>query len=637
MRKFIIETFILLFLSMSVPLAESVSVSSTEQIAKAYSLFIQAKGFELDGDLRQAEKLYNEVLALDPGAINAYLKIAEIKASERDFKKAVEIIEKANSIQESHEAFRTLGRIYWTMSRMKEAEKNYSRAMESAPEDEHFYLEYTRFLLDADKPSEALAILKKLEAESSLSDTAFLFLAEVYSKLDDAVNEEASLKSAVRSNPQNYDALLMLAQIYEERSDLEEAAESYESALKVTGSRDIGIKRKLGIVSYKLGNYRKAADLLSDVMYFDQGNVQTIKTLADSLRNTGNYKDADVYYLELIGKDPSDIDFRYAYGESLYRQRKYDEAVVQFDIVLKKLKSFKTGSEIAEQFMKDLRLKRAMVIFDGGDKNRAVSIVREIIKNEDIPSVDSFVVLLSMYISSERFDEAIEALNEAFIHRPGNIKLRLMQIDIMELTGKIEKASALVEQLLENDELSSEIYSVCASFYIRNGLFGKAADILVKASAVYPDHEGLLFQLGAAHERNGNIVESMNAFEQVLKIDPGSAQAMNYLGYMMIENGTDMGRAMELIENAVEIDGENPAYLDSLGWAYFKTGGDLMKARKLLEKAVEIDEDPVIWDHLGDIYLELGLEKAALKSWKKALEMEIENGEKVRKKILAIE
>ena len=69
-------------------------------------------------------------------------------------------------------------------------------------------------------------------------------------------------------------------------------------------------------------------------------------------------------------------------------------------------------------------------------------------------------------------------------------------------------------------------------------------------------------------------------------------------------------------------DKDNAAYVDSLGWVLFRRG-KIEEARKELERAVKLDEegDPVIFDHLGDVYLRLRMRPEASRAWQRALEL----------------
>ena len=57
-----------------------------------------------------------------------------------------------------------------------------------------------------------------------------------------------------------------------------------------------------------------------------------------------------------------------------------------------------------------------------------------------------------------------------------------------------------------------------------------------------------------------------------------------------------------------EEDQDTAAFVDSLGWVLFRRG-EIEAARKELERATTLPDgdDPVIWDHLGDVYQRLRL------------------------------
>jgi tetratricopeptide (TPR) repeat protein len=67
-------------------------------------------------------------------------------------------------------------------------------------------------------------------------------------------------------------------------------------------------------------------------------------------------------------------------------------------------------------------------------------------------------------------------------------------------------------------------------------------------------------------------------------------------------------------------DRDNAAYLDSLGWVLFRRG-KLAEAIEQLEKAAALEHganDPVVWDHLGDVYSRFNEPVKAQSAWKKA-------------------
>jgi tetratricopeptide (TPR) repeat protein len=69
---------------------------------------------------------------------------------------------------------------------------------------------------------------------------------------------------------------------------------------------------------------------------------------------------------------------------------------------------------------------------------------------------------------------------------------------------------------------------------------------------------------------------------------------------------------------------------------YYKKG-EYEKALQYLQKAVQmVPDDPIMLEHLGDVYLKLNDKANALKLYKKSLENKEKDKEALEKKIRAI-
>ncbi len=115
------------------------------------------------------------------------------------------------------------------------------------------------------------------------------------------------------------------------------------------------------------------------------------------------------------------------------------------------------------------------------------------------------------------------------------------------------------------------------------------------------------------------IPQAEEWLEQVLDEFPDDVSAMNDLGYLWVEENKRLERAERMIRKAVEADPENAAYRDSLGWALYRLGR-YQEALGELEKATANETDPVIFDHLGDVYQKLQQPDKAREAWRRALE-----------------
>lgn len=141
----------------------------------------------------------------------------------------------------------------------------------------------------------------------------------------------------------------------------------------------------------------------------------------------------------------------------------------------------------------------------------------------------------------------------------------------------------------------------------------------------------LYFALGAAYEQDGQIDSAISTFEEILSHEPDHAASLNYLGYLLADNGIRLEYARELLERAVSLQPNNAAFLDSYGWVFYRLG-DYDAAVQYLSSAAELDSDPVIYDHFGDALYARGETDRAREWWQRALEQQPDN-QTIREKL----
>src|SRR5438094_1300443 len=98
---------------------------------------------------------------------------------------------------------------------------------------------------------------------------------------------------------------------------------------------------------------------------------------------------------------------------------------------------------------------------------------------------------------------------------------------------------------------------------------------------------------------------------------------------------TLFSEARTLVVRSVQMDPDNGAYVDSFGWVLYRLG-DLAGAREQLERAVRLTEgDPVVREHLGDVYVDLRLPDLAREQYRLGAAAEGENAKRVGDKLRA--
>lgn len=212
----------------------------------------------------------------------------------------------------------------------------------------------------------------------------------------------------------------------------------------------------------------------------------------------------------------------------------------------------------------------------------------------------------------ERLDEALARINKLIAERPDNQDALVARGNLMRLHEKWSEAA--------------EAYTVA----------------LDKLGSPEPQHWTMVYFRAISHERAGNWEAAEADFRTALELEPDHPSVLNYLGYSLVDQGQKLDEAMDMIEKAVELRPNDGFIVDSLGWAHYKLG-NYDEAVKHLERAVSLScgdhqcsADPVINDHLGDAYWEVGRRIEARFQWSHARDSEPEPEElaKIERKLV---
>ena len=162
----------------------------------------------------------------------------------------------------------------------------------------------------------------------------------------------------------------------------------------------------------------------------------------------------------------------------------------------------------------------------------------------------------------------------------------------------------------------------------------QALEVMQDAVKRWPDDMSLLFLMGNILDESGDKQAAFKLMETIIAREPDNFQALNYVGYTLAEANQEIDRAVTLLERATGLAPDRAYIVDSLAWAYFRagrTGDALREIRRAVSLGAKIDA--AIWEHYGDIAQSSGLSEEARKAYGKALELEPDNAEELRKKL----
>jgi tetratricopeptide (TPR) repeat protein len=219
---------------------------------------------------------------------------------------------------------------------------------------------------------------------------------------------------------------------------------------------------------------------------------------------------------------------------------------------------------------------------------------------------------------TRHYDDAIARYREvAEGDRAWLAKLRIAAV--MGKQGHVQAAREFLGKL-EPDGRDQEIeLKQAEAQLLQDAGDYKAADaVLTAALADEPDSVELLYDAAMVSEKLDRLDEAEARLKRLIELKPDNAQALNALGYTLVDRTQRAVEGMQLIERAHALAPSDPFILDSMGWAHFRLG-NLSESEKFLRRALAERPDPEIAAHLGEVLWAKGERDDAQEVWQSQL------------------
>ena len=226
------------------------------------------------------------------------------------------------------------------------------------------------------------------------------------------------------------------------------------------------------------------------------------------------------------------------------------------------------------------------------------------------------------YIRQGYLDEAVGQLKIVVKLQPKSSQAHYLLALIYSSQKKYRLAADEYELILKiaskNNPDNFEIYAYLAQLYYALHKYSEAVDQLTQILQVQPKNISAIFLLGAVYSDLDQKEKAKESFQKVLSLEPDHDGALNSLAYMDAQEGINLDQALKMIRRAINLDPSNGAYYDTLGWVLFKLGFNA-ESLMALEKAQYYILDPIIYEHMGDVYKTVNEPALARKFWLKSL------------------
>lgn len=582
--------------------------------------------------LRQAIDEYKLALQFDPSSTEIVIQLAEAyRTSGRTREAVVEARQLLEKEPDNLAARRLLGRIYFQTLGELDPNTPPRQTLQLAIE------QYEHII--------------RLEPDDT---DALLTLARLYRMNNDLDKAEAVLKKLLELEPESEAGLAALASLYSDRGEPDKATALLQGVEGATSSSVLGA---LAQAYEQAGETDKALDAYRRALQFDQDNLELRRRLAELLLRTDRLDAALGEYQALTEADPEDAESFLRLSQIHRHQKHFPEAWAAIEAA-KKLASdnLEIGfneallyeaqgnfngalavlsemvarmTHASGQYSDEEKRSRAIVLERLGTTYRQMEIFDEAVKAfelllplEEESARRGYAQIAETYRQARQLDDGKAILRQALERFPDDREVKLQMAALLSDGGDLKAGTELARSLLTGSPEDRQVHMALAQIYERHRRWPEAEASLAEAEKLArtdSDAEYIHFLRGAVYERSKQYPRAEQEFRRVLELNPESAIALNYLGYMFADQGIKLEESVELIQRALDLEPYNGAYLDSLGWAYFRLD-KLDLAEKFLLQALErLSRDATIHDHLGDVYFKTDRLDLAEKAWERAL------------------
>jgi len=512
-----------------------------------------------------------------------------------------------------------------------------------------------------------------LRAAEKDPDSASLYrkIAVLSARLDDSENAIAAAARAVELDPSDEPMRLLLARLLRHTGD----TEGVEAVLRGADGAPISLHTGVLLVQLMLetGRGAEALGTAEALVETHPDELSGYFALASVHEDAGDRDQVEAVMLRAIAVSPDDAQLyarlaqlRRAAGDTdgeviayrmlLERQPDHLGTLRVLGDLLNKRGDSAAATEVFEQaaeyYPDESLLVKRLVSLDVERNEFEIAQERLEAAIERAPEDWDLVYMLGL-VQMERGNQ--DAAAETLLHIPtkseSHVEARLRVASMYEKDGAFQESLVLLEELREvQPDKQLDLHT--AGIRAKAGDFAGGMSLVQGYLDLDPKDVAALYQMGIVHELVQKRDEAIVWMRRVLEEDPRNAHALNYIGYSFAERGERLDEAENLIKRALEVAPDDGFITDSLGWVYYMRARPLMEdgrdadAREWIDLALETlsraarlsGGDPVISEHLGDVYLLAGDKSQALDFYEQAIELKPRDGEQpdLRSKLEAL-
>lgn len=471
-------------------------------------------------------------------------------------------------------------------------------------------------------------------------------------------------REAVEGNPGNLWYKVLLANILQKKSMIEEACNIYAEIISKYPDKEEFYLLEASLYT-SVEKWQQAIDVYNryEKQYgiTEPSSIEKIKLYT----KLNDLKGASNELIKLIRKYPDRSDYLSLLAELYFNSNQDKKGLQILDKILKAEpdNSFvhfyladyyrdKKQNDKVEKYMKNALLS------DDIDNGFKIQYILKLILNPDTtsvtePQLDSYMNLLMSKYSE---DLAVRALHSDFLKKDKKLEEAkgelefilskdqnnyLIWEELLLLCNEIGDTTCMFNRSVEAIKYFPEEplpYALAGISFLMRKKYSEAILYFEKGAKLSDDKVVLKSQfyayLADCYYNIDSVKIAFDMFDHVLKINPNDILVLNNYAYYLSLRNEKLDLAEKMSSRAVSLESDNATYLDTYAWVLYKRN-NYSQARYYIKLAIEKTKEPsgVLYEHYGDILFKSGEVEKAIEMWKKALEVGDEVSDELKLKV----
>jgi tetratricopeptide (TPR) repeat protein len=269
------------------------------------------------------------------------------------------------------------------------------------------------------------------------------------------------------------------------------------------------------------------------------------------------------------------------------------------------------------------------------DFNKAQKLFEKVIAKDPKHTGAHFNLGIALAAQSKFIDALSEFRKEEEIS-PADPRSYSMAASVANFGGRKDDAMEEWRKLLKLDPENHDAAMSLSQLLYQAARYPEAAEVLEAAVKASPNDARLEYALGSTYLKAGQSEKAVSHMRAAVEVKSDDAMMLNNVAYALSEDKTNVELSRQYAEAALKVldarsaddavamdRGTQVTYQfslvwDTMGWVYFQSG-DVSRAENFVHASWMLGQDPIVGEHLGEIYEKQGKSKDAAHVYELAL------------------